>query len=152
MEKLAPDQRRQLRDYLILNGILDDALEARVLPVFANEVEHQMWFNDLPFEQAFAQVRQSPAYQQLEALQHQYRQVQAVRQRLKRDTVLHVAGLILLSALLFALHAGDAFVEFWADFGEGLGWAALCCLPFAIWRVAQTRQALREIEQTFFLQ
>lgn len=149
MEPLTPDQSKQLRDYLILNGILDDDLEARVLEDFTADVLVKMQYGRLPFAEAFEKVRVYAAYQQLDALQAQHREVRHIRYLLKRDTVVHIVGLILASALLFALNRGDAFVEFWIDLGEGLCWASLCCLPFALWRVAQTRKALREIEQAF---
>jgi hypothetical protein len=147
MEPLTPDQRKYLRDHLILNGILDDDLEAKVLEDFASDVTVKMHYGGLPFEEAFAKVKVYAAYQGLDALQTQYREAQHIRYLLKRDTVVHIVGLILASALLFALNRGEAFVEFWTDFGEGLAWASLCCLPFALWRVAQTKKALRELEQ-----
>lgn len=147
MEPLTPDQRKQLRDYLILNGILDDELETRLLAELTSDVATQMQYPGLPFEAAFDHVKTYVAYQNLEARQAQYREAQRIRYLIKRDTVVHILGLILVSAILFAFNRGEAFVEFWTDLGEGLVWASLCCLPFALWRVIQTRKALREIER-----
>ncbi len=147
MESLTPDQLKHVRDYVILNDVFDDDLEARLVREMAADIGVKMQYGHLSFEEAFAKVKNFPAYQQLGALQEQRRELRRIRHLLRRDTVLAVVLLPLFSAVLFAFNRGEAFVAFWEDLGEGLQWASLFCVPFALWRVWQMRKALRELEE-----
>lgn len=147
MQTLTPDQLRQVRDHVIFSGVLDDDLEARIVRDMADDVAVKITYANLPFEEAFGKVKAFPAYQQLAEIQEHRRELRRVRSLLKRDTVLAVLLLPAISALLFAFNRGEAFVAFWDDLGEGIQWAALFCVPFAVWRVWQTRKALRKLDE-----
>lgn len=147
METLTPEQVKQVRDHVILSGVFDDDLEARFVREMADDVAVKITYANLPFEEAFAKVKSFPAYQHLAEVQEHRRELRRVRGLIKRDTVLAVLLLPAISALLFAFNRGEAFVAFWEDLSEGIQWAALFCVPFAVWRVWQTRKALRELDE-----
>jgi hypothetical protein len=146
MNPLTPDQLKRLRDHVILSGVLDDDLEDRVVREMAGDVEVKINYGHLSFEEAFEKVKKYAVYQQLGELQEHRRELLRTRRLLKRDTLLAVLLLPLLSAVLFAFNRGEAFVGFWEDLTEGLGLAALFCVPFAVWRIWQVRKTLRELE------
>lgn len=147
METLTPEQLKQVRDHVIFSGVLDDDLEARFVREMADDVAVKITYANLSFEEAFGKVKAFPAYQQLADVQEHRRELRRIRSLIKRDTVLAVLILPAISALLFAFNRGEAFVAFWDDLGEGVQWAVLFCVPFAVWRVWQTRKALRELDR-----